>query len=57
MNSVVRSGLSAANPPAQPYRVKPFSAEIHPGLDVAKINRLLADWEDEEILRKLELGK
>jgi hypothetical protein len=57
LNSVVRSGLSAANPPARPYRVTPFAAEIHPGVDIAKINRLLVDWEDEEILRKLELGK
>jgi hypothetical protein len=38
-------------------RVKPFAAEIRSGVDITKINRLLADWEDEEILRKLELGK
>jgi hypothetical protein len=57
LNSAVRSGLSVANPPARPYQVTPFTAQIHPGVDVAKINRLLADWEDDEILRKLELGK
>lgn len=57
LNSAVRSGLSAANPSARPYRVKPFAAEIRPGVDLTKINRLMADWEDEEILRKLELGK
>ncbi|MGH3838821.1 MAG: CopG family transcriptional regulator [Pseudonocardiaceae bacterium] len=57
LNSAVRSGLSAANPSARPYRVTPFTAEIRPGVDLTKVNRLLADWEDEEILRKLELGK
>lgn len=57
LNSAVRSGLSAANPSARPYQVKPFAAEIRPGVDITKINRLMADWEDEEILRKLELGK
>jgi hypothetical protein len=57
LNSTLRAGLSAVNPPSRPYRVEPFSSEIQPGLDLKKINRLLADWEDEEIIRKLELGK
>lgn len=57
LNSAVRSGLLVANPPVRPYRVTPFTAQIHPGVDVAKISRLLADWEDDEILRKRELGK
>ena len=57
LNFAVRAGLVAANPPARPYRVTPFTAEIQPGVDVAKVNRLLADWEDEELLRKIELGK
>lgn len=57
LNSALRAGLSAANQPARPYQVKPFTAEIRPGIDITKINRLLADWEDEESLRKLELGK
>lgn len=53
----MRAGLVAANPPAHPYRVTPFTAEIQPGVDLAKVNRLLAGWEDEELLRKVELGK
>jgi len=57
LNSAVRSGLSATNPATHPYRVTPFAAEIRPGVDLTKINRLMADWEDEEILRKLELHK
>lgn len=57
LNSAVRCGLAAANPAARPYHVTPFTAQINPGVNVARINRLLADWEDEEILRKLELGK
>jgi hypothetical protein len=57
LNSAVRSGLATINPAARPYQVTPFTAQINPGVDVARINRLLADWEDEEIVRKLELGK
>ncbi len=41
LNSAVRSGLSAANPAARPYQVKQFAAEIRPGVDITKINRLL----------------
>lgn len=46
-NSAVRAGLSA-NPPARPYRVRPFTAEIQPGVELAKINRLPAGlvWMD-----------
>ncbi len=57
LNSTLRAGMSVTNPPSRPYRVAPFSAEIQPGVDLKKVNRLLADWEDEEIIRKLELGK
>ncbi len=57
LNSMLRAGISVTNPPSRPYRVQPFSAEIQPGVDLGKVNRLLADWEDEEIIRKLELGK
>lgn len=57
LNTAVRAGLADANPPSRPYRVEPFHAEIQPGIDIKKINRLMADWEDEEIARKLELGK
>jgi hypothetical protein len=57
LNTAVRAGLSDANSPSRPYRVTPFHAEVQPGIDLRKINRLMADWEDEEIVRKLELGK
>lgn len=57
LNAAVRSGLSAANPPARPYRLKPRALGVRPEIDLRKVNRLLADMEDEEIMRKLELGK
>ncbi len=57
LNTAARAGLSDANPPSRPYRVKPVSLGISPDIDISKINRLMADWEDEEIIRKLELGK
>jgi hypothetical protein len=56
LNSAVRSGPSA-NSPECPYRVTPCTAQIHRGVGVGKINRLLSAWEDDDILRKLELGK
>lgn len=57
LNSAVRSGLAEANPPSRPYRVTPFYSELQPGIDLTKANRLLADLEDEELIRKLRLGK
>lgn len=57
LNTAIRSGLAEANPPSRPYRITPFYSRIAPGIDLTKANRLLADWEDEEIVRKLELGK
>lgn len=57
LNHAVRSGLSDANPPSRPYRLKPRSLGIRPDFDIDKANRILADWEDEELIRKYELGK
>lgn len=57
LNQAVRSGLSAANPPSRPYRLKPRALGIRPDFDIDKANRVLADWEDEELIRKYELGK
>lgn len=58
LNSAARAGLSATGgSPARAYSVRPFHAEFQPGVDVMRANRLLADMEDEELLRKIELSK
>lgn len=57
LNDTIRAGLSALTvPPSEPYRVDSFSAEIRPGVDLRAVNRLLADVEDEELVRKTDLG-
>lgn len=58
LNSLVRAGLSASSGAGRrPYTVQPFRSEIQPGVDLRAANRLLADLEDDELLRKIELGK
>lgn len=57
VNSALRSGLSAGEQPrARPYRITPRSLGVRPGVDLDRANRLAADLEDEENVRKLELG-
>lgn len=57
LNSAVRAGLAAERSPGRAFVVQPFHAAIRPGVDLRRANRLLADLEDDESLRKLELGK
>lgn len=57
LNSAARAGLTGAAAPARAFEQKTFRAEIQPGVDLVKALRLAADLEDEEILRKVELGK
>ncbi len=56
INDLLRRGLHPGT--ADPnFRVEPFSSEIRPGLDLTKALALAGALEDDEILRKLELGK
>jgi hypothetical protein len=57
LNSAVRSGLGGVAAPARAFTQETFHAEIRPGVDLVKALRLAADLEDEEILRKVELGR
>lgn len=59
LNDAVRAGLRAQDaPPAKPYRLTPISAGgPMPGINLDKALQLAAALEDEEILRKLEMGK
>ncbi len=57
LNSAVRAGLSTSVGVRRPYTVRPFRSKIQPGVDLRAANRLLADLEDDELLRKIELGK
>lgn len=57
INDLVRRGLRADAPSATPYDTPVFEAEIRPGIDLDKALALAAAMEDDEILRKLSLGK
>lgn len=58
LNTAVRAGLASSTKTAgATYSVEPFRAEIQPGVDLTTANRLLADLEDAELVRKVEFGK
>ncbi len=55
INDAIRDGLDHQRKP-RPYRVKP--RRMGPAkVDLTKANQLAGEMEDEEIIRKLELGK
>jgi hypothetical protein len=57
LNELVRVGIATSNPPARPYRLRPAPLGVRPGIDLEKANRLASELEDEELVRKYELGK
>jgi hypothetical protein len=57
VNSNLRRGLAAAGPAAAPYRVPSRSMGAKPGLDLDQARDLADRLEDEEVLRKMSVGK
>jgi hypothetical protein len=57
LNSAVRAGLALGGGSASSFTIAPFAAEFRPGVDLARAKRLLADLEDDESARDLELRK
>jgi hypothetical protein len=57
LNEAVRAGLAGPPPTARRYRMPTGKLGVRPGINVDKALRLAAELEDEEIIRKLELGK
>ncbi|HET8929501.1 MAG TPA: hypothetical protein VFN21_02470 [Acidimicrobiales bacterium] len=57
INEILRRGLHAETPTPARYEVPVFDAEIRPGVDLDKALALAAAMEDDEILRKLSVGK
>lgn len=57
VNDLLRRGLAAAQQGPTRYDMPVFSATIRPGIDLDKAVALAAALEDDELLRKLELGK
>jgi hypothetical protein len=57
LNDALRAGLSGCPPVARRYRMPTGKLGVRPGIDLDKALRLADELEDEEIIRKLELGK
>lgn len=57
INELLRRGLRADAPASVPYEVPVFRSTIRPGIDLDKALALAEAMEDDEILRKLSLGK
>jgi hypothetical protein len=57
LNEAVRAGLGGPPPAARRYRMPTGKLGVRPGVNLDKALRLAGELEDEEIIRKLELGK
>jgi hypothetical protein len=55
LNDAVRAGLSGQVAPRRRFRVKPAPLGVR--VDIDKALTIAGEMEDEEILRKLEMGK
>lgn len=57
LNQALRAGLSGPARAARPVRFPTYAMGQHSGVDLTKALRLAAELEDEEIARKLAIGK
>lgn len=57
VNELLRRGLQANTPSTVRYEIPTFDSVIRPGIDLDRALALAAAMEDDEILRKLSLGK
>jgi hypothetical protein len=57
VNSNLRRGLSAGDPTPSLYRVPSRPMRAKPGLDLDQARHLADRLEDEEVLRKMSVGK
>jgi hypothetical protein len=57
VNSNLRRGLAAGEPPASAYRVPSRAMRAKRGLDLDQARHLADRLEDEEVLRKMSVGK
>ncbi len=58
LNQAIRAGLSRSHAPrrGKPFRTKTYNMGV-PKIDLTKALSIAAEMEDEEIIRKLRLGK
>ncbi len=56
VNEVLRRGLRASVV-VEPYESPLFASGVRPGIDLDKALSLAAELEDDEVVRKFEMGK
>ncbi len=57
LNQAIRDGLRSRRAPASPPNAYTQAMDLRPGINLDKALQLASAFEDEEILRKLELRK
>lgn len=57
VNSNLRRGLAGVEPSPSSYRVRPRRMRAKPGLDLDQARHLADRLEDEEVVRKMSVGK
>lgn len=57
LNEAVRTGIGGPTAAARKYRMQTYPLGVLPGVNIDKALMLAGEMEDEEILRKRELGK
>jgi hypothetical protein len=57
LNEAVRTGLAGDSAVSRPFQVHAAPLGILPGVNLDKALTIAGEMEDEEILRKLEMGK
>ena len=57
LNEALRAGLAYETPTSRRFRVRSAPLGVRPGINLDKALTLAGEMEDEEILRKLRLGK
>ena len=57
INDAVRAGIGGPTAAPRKYRMQTYPLGVLPGVNIDKALRLAGEMEDEEILRKLDMGK
>lgn len=57
INDAVREALSKPRPASKPYRAETFEMKARPGINLTKALQLAGELEDQELIRKMRLGK
>jgi len=57
LNDAVRAGLARPAATREPFVMRTSAMRARPGIDLDKALRLAGDLEDDEIVRKIALGK